>query len=115
MLDTTSEGDPVMRFMLLVKANKDSEAGVMPDQTLLSEMGKSNQGLLEAGALVEGDGLKASSHGVRVRYASGRFTVADGPFAGPNQLIAGFWLIQAKSLEEAVEWAKRAPFQDGEV
>jgi hypothetical protein len=104
-----------MRFMMLVKANKDSEAGVMPDKTLLSEMGKYNHALAEAGALLEGDGLKASSHGVRVRYANGRFTVTDGPFAGPNQLVAGFWLIQAKSLEEAVEWAKRVPFEEGEV
>jgi hypothetical protein len=101
--------------MLLVKANKDSEAGVMPDKTMLSEMGKYNQALLDAGALLEGDGLRASSQGVRVRYANGRLTVTEGPFPGPNQLIAGFWLIRAKSLEDAVEWAKRAPFQDGEV
>ncbi len=104
-----------MRFMMLVKANKDSEAGVLPDKTMLSEMGKYNEALLEAGALLEADGLRASSQGVRVRYANGQFTVTDGPFAETKQLIAGFWLIQAKSLEEAIKWAKRAPFQEGEV
>ena len=104
-----------MRFMMLVKANKDSEAGVLPDEKILSEMGMYNEELVKAGALLAADGLQASSKGARVRYANGKFKVIDGPFAETKELIAGFWLIQAKSREEAIEWAKRVPFQKGEV
>ena len=104
-----------MRFMMLVKANKDSEAGVLPDEKILSEMGKYNEELVKASALLAADGLQASSKGARVRYSNGKFKVMDGPFAETKELIAGFWLIQAKSKEEAIEWAKRVPFQEGEV
>ena len=104
-----------MRFMMIVKATQDSEAGVLPDEKILSEMGKYNEQLLKAGALLAGEGLQASSKGVRVRYANGKFTVTDGPFAETKELAAGFWLIQAKSREEALDWARRIPFQEGEV
>ena len=104
-----------MRFLMMVKASKDSEAGVLPDETILSEMGRYNEQLVKAGALLAADGLKASSNGVRVRYSNGKFTVVDGPFAETKELIAGFWLIQAKSRDEAIEWARRVPFQEGEV
>ena len=104
-----------MRFLMMVKASKDSEAGVLPDEKMLSEMGKYNEQLVKAGALLAGEGLKPSSEGVRVRYSNGKFTVVDGPFAEAKELIAGFWLIQAKSKEEAIEWARRIPFQEGEV
>jgi hypothetical protein len=101
--------------MMLVKANKDSEAGVPPDEKILSEMGKYNEELVKADALLAADGLQASSKGVRVRYSNGKFKIIDGPFTETKELIAGFWLIQAKSKEEAVEWAKRGPFREGEV
>jgi hypothetical protein len=104
-----------VRFMMLVKASKESEAGVLPDEKLLSEMGKYNEQLVKAGAMLAGEGLQASSKGVRVRYANGKFKITDGPFAETKELVAGFWLIQAKSKQEAIEWAKRAPFQEGEV
>jgi hypothetical protein len=104
-----------MRFMMLVKANKDCEAGVLPDEKMLSEIGKYNEELVKAGALLAVDRLQASSKGTRVRYSNGKFKVIDGPFAETKELIAGFWLIQAKSREEAIEWAKRVPFQEGEV
>ena len=104
-----------MRFMMLVKANKDSEAGILPDEKILSEIGNYNEELVKAGALLAAEGLQASSKGVRVRYADGKFTFIDGPFAETKDLIAGFWLIQAKSREEAIEWARRVPFQEGEV
>ena len=104
-----------MRFMIIVKATKDSEAGVMPDEKVLSEMGRYNEQLLKAGALLAAEGLQASAKGVRVRYADGKFKVTDGPFAKAKQLAAGFWLIQAKSREEALDWARRIPFQEGEV
>ena len=104
-----------MRFLMMVKANKDSEAGVLPDEKILSEMGKYNEALAKAGALLAADGLQASSKGARVRYAGGKVTVTDGPFTEAKELIAGYWLIQAKSREEAVEWARRVPFQEGEV
>jgi hypothetical protein len=100
---------------MLVKANKDSEAGVPPDEKILSEMGKYNEELVKADALLAADGLQASSKGVRVRYSNGKFKIIDGPFTETKELIAGFWLIQAKSKEEAVEWAKRVPFREGEV
>lgn len=104
-----------MRFMMLVKANKDSEAGVLPDENILSEIGKYNEELVKAGALLAAEGLQASSKGTRVRYSNGKFQVIDGPFAETKELIAGFWLIQAKSKDEAIEWARRVPFQEGEV
>ena len=104
-----------MRFMIIVKATKDSEVGVLPDEKILSEMGRYNEQPAKAGALLAGEGLQASAKGVRVRYASGKFEVTDGPFAETKELVAGFWLIQAKSREEALAWAKRIPFQEGEV
>ncbi len=104
-----------MRFMMLVKANKDSEAGVLPDEKILSEMGEYNEKLLKAGALLAAGGLQASSKGVRVWYSNGKFKVTDGPFTEAKELIAGYWLIQANSKEEAVEWARRVPFREGEV
>ena len=104
-----------MRFMILVKADKNSEAGVLPDQKLLTEMGKYNEELVKAGVLLAAEGLQASSKGARVRYANGEVKVTDGPFVATKELIAGYWLIQAKSRDEAIEWARRVPFQEGEV
>ena len=104
-----------MRFMMLVKATKDFEAGVLPDEKMLSEMAKYTEELVKAGALLACERLQPSSKGVRVRYASGKFTVTDGPFAETKELIAGFCLIEAKSRDEAIEWAKRIPFQEGEI
>jgi hypothetical protein len=99
-----------MRFMVIVKANKDSEAGVMPKQKLLADMGKYNEELAKAGVLLAGEGLHPSSKGKRVRFSGNQRTVVDGPFAETKELIAGFWLFQAKSMNDAIEWAKRAPF-----
>ena len=104
-----------MRFMVLVKANKDSEAGVPPDEKILTEMGKFNVELEKAGVLLAAEGLQASSKGARVKFSGAKRTVTDGPFAETKELIAGFWLWQVKSLDEAIEWLKRAPFQEGEV
>ena len=104
-----------MRFMMIVKASKESEAGVLPTEKELADMAKYNEELLKAGVLLAGEGLQASSKGARVRYAGAKRTVIDGPFAEAKELIAGFWLIQAKSMEEALEWARRVPFDDGEV
>ena len=105
-----------MRFMVIVKANKDSEAGVLPDQKILAEMGKYNDQLVKAGVMLAGEGLQASSKGARVRFEGpSKRTVIDGPFTETKELIAGFWLWQVKSKEEALEWLKRAPFQEGEV
>jgi hypothetical protein len=101
--------------MMIVKASKESEAGVLPDEKTLSDMGRYNEQLAKAGVMLAGEGLQASSNGVRVHYRDGKFTVKDGPFAETKELVAGFWLIQAKSLAEAVDWAKRVPFQEGEV
>jgi hypothetical protein len=98
-----------MRFMILVKANKDSEAGVLPSEKLLADMGKYNEELAKAGVLLAGEGLQASSKGARVRFSGNKRTVIDGPFAETKELLAGFWLIQVKSKEEAIEWVKRAP------
>jgi len=98
-----------MRFMVLVKATKDSEAGVLPDATLLSEMGKYNEALVRAGVMLAGEGLQASSKGARVRFSGAKRTVIDGPFTKAKELIAGFWLIQVKSKDEAIEWVKRIP------
>jgi hypothetical protein len=104
-----------MRFMMIVKASKDSEAGLLPTEEQLAEMAKYNEQLVKAGLLLAGEGLQASSKGARVRFAGTRRTVIDGPFTETKELIAGFWLIQAKSKDEAIEWAKRVPFQEGEV
>src|SRR5688500_731620 len=98
-----------MRFMVIVKANKDSEAGVMPEEKLLVEMGKYNEELEKAGVLLAGEGLLPSSKGARVRFSGSNRSVIDGPFAETKELVAGFWLIQVKSLAEAIEWVKRAP------
>jgi hypothetical protein len=98
-----------MRFMVIVKADKNSEAGVMPSQELLAEMGKYNEELVKAGVLLAGEGLQPSSKGARVRFSGDKRTVIDGPFAETKELIAGFWLIQVKSKEEAIEWVKRSP------
>jgi len=104
-----------MRFMVIVKANKDSEAGVLPDEKLLTAMGKYNEELAKAGVLLAGEGLQASSKGARVRFDGDKRTVAPGPFPESNDLIAGFWLFQVKSKDEAIEWVKRIPFTEGEV
>jgi hypothetical protein len=104
-----------MRFMVLVKANKDSEAGVLPDEKMLSAMGKFNEELVKAGVMLAGEGLHASSKGARVKFSGGKRTVIDGPFTETKELIAGFWLWQVRSKEEAIEWLKRAPFEDTEV
>ena len=104
-----------MRFMVIVKANKDSEAGVLPDEKMLLEMGKYNEELAKAGIMLAGEGLQASAKGARVRFDGKKRTVIDGPFAESKELVAGFWLWQVKSKEEAIEWLKRAPFQEGEV
>ena len=98
-----------MRFMIIVKANKDSEAGIMPDEKLLSEMGKYNEELVKAGIMLAGDGLHPSSKGTRVRFSGRERTVIDGPFSETKELIAGFWLWNVKSKEEAIEWVKRCP------
>ena len=103
-----------MRFMVIVKANKDSEAGVMPSRDILAEMGKYNEELVKAGVMLAGEGLHPSSKGVRVKFSGAKRTVTDGPFAETKELIAGFWLWQCKSKEEAIEWLKRAPFDGGE-
>jgi hypothetical protein len=98
-----------MRVMVLIKADKDSEAGVMPSQQLLAEMGKYNEELVKAGIMLAGEGLHPSSRGKRVRFSGEKRTVIDGPFAETKELIAGFWLWQVKSMDEAVEWVKRCP------
>jgi hypothetical protein len=102
-----------MRFMVIVKANEESEAGVLPDEKILAAMGKYNEELVKAGVMLAGEGLHASSKGVRVRFDGGKRTVIDGPFSETKELIAGFWLWQVKSKEEAIEWLKRAPFDGG--
>jgi hypothetical protein len=98
-----------MRFMILVKADKNSEAGVLPDEKLLTEMGKFNEELVKAGVMLAGEGLQPSSKGARVKFSGSKRTVIDGPFAETKELIAGYWLWQVKSKEEAVEWVKRCP------
>jgi hypothetical protein len=98
-----------MRFMVMVKATKNSEAGVMPSEKLLADMGRFNEELVKAGVMLAGEGLHPSSKGARVRFANGKRTVVDGPFAETKELIAGFWLWQCKSKEEAIEWVKRCP------
>lgn len=107
-----------MRFMMIVKANKDSEAGKMPSEELLSAMGKYNEELMKAGVLLDLSGLQPSSKGVRIKLSGDKRTVIDGPFTETKELIAGYWIIQVKSREEAIEWAKRVPNphgQEGEI
>ena len=108
-----------MRFMMIVKASKDSEAGVMPSEELLSAMGKYNEELIKAGVLLDGAGLQPSSKGARIKFSGGKRIVIDGPFTETKELIAGYWIIQVKSREEAMEWAKRVPAphegQEGEI
>jgi hypothetical protein len=105
-----------MRFMAIVKASEDSERGVLPTEQEFAEMGAFNDELVKAGVMLTGEGLHPSSTGVRLRYdKDGRSTVIDGPFAETKELIAGFWLLEVSSREEAVEWLKKAPFRDGEV
>jgi hypothetical protein len=98
-----------MRFMILIKANKSSEAGVLPDEKLLADMGKFNEELVKAGIMLDGEGLHPSSKGARVRFSGAKRSVIDGPFAETKELIAGYWLWQVKSKEEAIEWVKRCP------
>ncbi|HTC67775.1 MAG TPA: YciI family protein [Candidatus Acidoferrum sp.] len=102
-----------MRVMVFVKANQDSEAGVMPSTEILTAMGKFNEELVKAGVLLDANGLHASSKGKRVKFSGQQRTVTDGPFAETKELVAGYWLWQVKSIEEAVEWLKRAPFDGG--
>jgi len=104
-----------MRFMVIVKADKNSEAGVLPSHELLAEMGKFNEELVKAGVMLAGEGLQASSKGARVKFSGNKRTVTDGPFTETKELVAGFWLWQVRSKEEAIEWLKRAPFREGEV
>lgn len=104
-----------MRFMVLVKATPESEAGVMPTNDMLLAMGKYNEDLVKAGVMLGGDGLKESSHGARITFGNGKTSVVDGPFAETRELVAGYWLWECKSLEEAVEWARRCPHDGGEV
>jgi hypothetical protein len=104
-----------MRFMVLVKANKDSEAGVLPNENILTDMGKFNEELVKAGVMLAAEGLHPTSKGARIRFSGGNRTVIDGPFTETKELIAGFWLWQVKSKEEAIEWLKRAPFDQTEV
>lgn len=103
-----------MRFMVIVKADKNSEAGVMPSKQLLEEMGKFNEELVKAGVMLAGEGLHPSSKGARVKFSNGKPIVTDGPFAETKELIAGFWIWQVKSREEVIDWLKRSPFGKGE-
>ena len=103
-----------MRFMIIVKATPDSEAGVMPTSQQIAEMGRYNETLIDAGILLGGEGVQASSKGARVKFQGGNITVTDGPFAETKELLSGFWLIQVKDKAEALEWCKRIPFRNGE-
>ncbi len=103
-----------MRVMVLIKASKDTEAGVLPDEKILTEMGQFNEELVKAGVMLAGEGLHPSSKGARVRFSGHKRTVLDGPFAESKELIAGFWLWQVRSLDEAIEWVKRCPNPTGE-
>jgi hypothetical protein len=104
-----------MRFLVTVPANKESEAGVLPDEKMLTEMNKFNEELVKAGVMLAGEGLHPTSKGARIKFSGGKTTVIDGPFTESKELIAGYWLIQVKSKEEAIAWMKRAPFGDGVV
>jgi len=101
--------------MVIVPANKDSEAGVLPDQEILTKMGKFNEEMVKAGVMLAGEGLHASSKGARIKFSGGKTTVTDGPFTESKELIAGFWLLQVKNKDEAIAWMKRAPFDGGTV
>jgi hypothetical protein len=101
--------------MMIVKADKASEAGVLPDTKLLAEMGRYNEEMVKAGVMLAGEGLQASSKGARITFSGGKPTITDGPFTETKELVAGFWLIEVKSKEEAIEWAKRVPFVDGQI
>jgi hypothetical protein len=114
-MQPTYRKETTMRFMVIVKASKQSEAGVLPDEKALTEMGKYNEELVKAGVMLAGEGLHASNKGARIKFDGGKRTVTDGPFAETKELVAGFWLWQVKSRDEAIEWLKRAPFQEGEV
>jgi hypothetical protein len=109
------ESETTMRFIVMVKANKDSEAGILPTTQQLAEMGKFNDELVKAGVMLAGEGLHDSSKGVRITYNGSKRTVRDGPFTETKELVAGFWIWQVKSKQEALEWAKRIPFQEGDV
>src|SRR6516225_8258422 len=116
----TPKGETAMRFMVMVKATKDSEAGKMPSQELLAAMAKFNEELVKAGVMLDGNGLQPSSKGARVRFSGDKRTVIDGPFAETKELVAGYWILQCKSLAEAIEWIKRCPNphdeeEDGEI
>jgi hypothetical protein len=104
-----------MRFMVLVKASKDSEAGVLPTTEQFAEMGAFNEEMIKAGVMLAGEGLQASSKGARIRFSGDKRTAIDGPFTETKELVAGYWLIQVKSKEEAIAWMLRSPFQDGEI
>ncbi|HLU34277.1 MAG TPA: YciI family protein [Thermomicrobiales bacterium] len=104
-----------MRVMVFVKASPESEAGAMPTEQELAEMGKYNEALVNAGIMVDGDGLKPSSSAVRINFSGSKPAVTDGPFAETKELVAGYWIWNVESMDEAVEWAKRAPFKDGEL
>ena len=104
-----------MRFMVIVPANKDSEAGVLPDQEIPTKMGKFNEEMVKAGVMLAGEGLQPSSKGARIQFSGGKSTITDGPFTESKELIAGFWLLQVKDKEEAIAWMKRAPFDGGTV
>src|SRR5882672_10567063 len=108
-LNSKLQGDITMRVMVIIKANKESEAGVLPDEKLLTEMGRYNEELVKAGVMLAGEGLHPSSKGKRVKFSGGNVSVIDGPFAEAKELIAGFWLWQVKSKDEAIEWVKRCP------
>lgn len=108
-----SRGETTMRFMVIVPASKESEAGILPDGEILTAMGKFNEEMVKAGVMLAGEGLHATSKGARIKFSGGKTTVTDGPFTESKELIAGFWLIQVKSKEEAIAWMKRAPFGDG--
>jgi hypothetical protein len=107
------KGEPTMRVLVFVKASEESERGVMPSTELLAEMGKYNEELVKAGIMLAGEGLHPSSKGKRIRFDGGKKTVIDGPFAETKELVAGFWIWQVRSMDEAVEWLKRAPFDGG--
>jgi hypothetical protein len=104
-----------MRFMMLVKASKESEAGMLPSQELIAAMGQFNEEMVKAGVLIAGEGLQASSKGARITYSGSKRSVTDGPFAETKELLAGFWMIDVKSKADAIAWASRVPFTDGEV
>ena len=104
-----------MRFMVMVRADRHSEAGQLPDTGMLEAMGKYNEELLKAGILLAGEGLRPSSAGARVKFEAGKTTVTDGPFGQPRELIAGFWLMQVKSQQEVIEWIRRCPLGEGEI